>query len=215
MHHVNHKTRPLVMPALNRLLHRISPGRHLKRTGVSFKKESLSTTANHSHTHTHTHTHTYTHILLQPTHPAFYERDERQFTCNVCKSEFSVKPPSRAEMMAQFTGPELAALLDTGCLIVCEPKTSQYMGTSGNCSHHTYFLSGQRIDWLLPHSQCHTVNSSCGCASVCTAFISQRWLTHLHVLFLSLSLSLSLLVCSGGTATQRTHSAGERHAQLG
>ena len=43
-------------------------------------------------------------LVTQPTHPAFYERDERQFTCNVCKSEFSVKPPSRAEMMAQFTG---------------------------------------------------------------------------------------------------------------
>lgn len=68
-------------------------------------------------------------LVTQPTHPAFYERDERQFTCNVCKSPFSVEPPSRAEMMAQFTGPELAGLLDVGCLIVTEPKTSEYMAT--------------------------------------------------------------------------------------
>jgi hypothetical protein len=75
-------------------------------------------------------------LVTQPTHPAFYERDERQFTCNVCASPFSIEPPSRGEMMAQFTGPELAGLLDTGCLIVCEPKTSEYMATVlGNNAH--------------------------------------------------------------------------------
>ena len=66
-------------------------------------------------------------LVTQPTHPAFYEHDERQFTCQVCKTKFSIAPPSRHELMAGFTGPELAALLDIGCLIVCEKRTSQQM----------------------------------------------------------------------------------------
>lgn len=66
-------------------------------------------------------------LVTQPTHPAFYERDERQFVCNVCNSPFNVNPPTRTEMMKQFTGPELTALLEVGCLIVTEPKTSKYM----------------------------------------------------------------------------------------
>eukprot|EP00041_Stephanoeca_diplocostata_P034720 m.1197789 g.1197789 ORF g.1197789 m.1197789 type:complete len:527 (-) comp24569_c0_seq1:2931-4511(-) len=66
-------------------------------------------------------------LVTQPTHPAFYERDERQFVCNVCNAAFNVHPPTRSEMMKQFTGPELAALLEVGCLIVTEPKTSKYM----------------------------------------------------------------------------------------
>eukprot|EP00051_Salpingoeca_urceolata_P033154 m.19220 g.19220 ORF g.19220 m.19220 type:complete len:631 (+) comp5898_c0_seq1:395-2287(+) len=66
-------------------------------------------------------------LVTQPTHPAFYERDERQYVCSVCKAKFSIEPPSRAELMAGFTGPELAALLDVGCLIACEPRTSREM----------------------------------------------------------------------------------------
>lgn len=91
--------------------------------------------------------------MTQPTHPAFYEHDERQYTCTVCKTEFCIPPPSREELMAGFTGifrhlmhkkvyaplilmvfmnwaifayvgPELAALLQVGCLIVAEKKTS-------------------------------------------------------------------------------------------
>eukprot|EP00944_MAST-04C_sp_MAST-4C-sp1_P002899 g2899.t1 len=66
-------------------------------------------------------------IISQPTHPAFYARDERQFICNVCKSEFSVVPPTRAEMMASFTGDELANLLQVGCFIAATKETSQEM----------------------------------------------------------------------------------------
>ena len=65
--------------------------------------------------------------MTQPTHPAFYEHDERQFTCNVCNTRFSVPPPSRHELMRGFTGEELAALLDVGCLIVAEKKSSAHM----------------------------------------------------------------------------------------
>jgi putative AlgH/UPF0301 family transcriptional regulator len=66
-------------------------------------------------------------IVSQPTHPAFYERDERQFICNVCRSEFSISPPSRAEMMQSFTGEELASLLQTGCFIVATKESSRDM----------------------------------------------------------------------------------------
>ena len=68
-------------------------------------------------------------IVTQPTHPALYRRDERQETCNVCKAKFDPPPPSRAVLMAGFTGEEVAGLLHAGCLIVCERRTSRHMAT--------------------------------------------------------------------------------------
>jgi len=56
-------------------------------------------------------------LVSQPTHPAFHDRDLRHQTCNVCKSEFTCAPPTRHELMASFTGPEIAALIDAGCII--------------------------------------------------------------------------------------------------
>lgn len=56
-------------------------------------------------------------LVTQPTHPAFYDRDLRHQTCNVCKAEFTCAPPTRHELMASFTGPEIAALIDPGCII--------------------------------------------------------------------------------------------------
>mmetsp|Transcript_28171 Transcript_28171/g.45282 ORF Transcript_28171/g.45282 Transcript_28171/m.45282 type:complete len:465 (+) Transcript_28171:84-1478(+) len=56
-------------------------------------------------------------LVTQPTHPAFYDRDLRHQTCNVCKGEFTCPPPTRHELMASFTGPEIAALIDAGCII--------------------------------------------------------------------------------------------------
>lgn len=56
-------------------------------------------------------------LVSQPTHPDFYDSDTRQRICNVCKSEFTCAPPTRAELLASFTGPELAALIDEGCFI--------------------------------------------------------------------------------------------------
>jgi len=66
-------------------------------------------------------------LVTQPTHPAFYEDDVRQSVCNVCRTPYNRPPPSRRELMASFTGPELAALLEPGCLIVCERETSAAM----------------------------------------------------------------------------------------
>ena len=66
-------------------------------------------------------------LVSQPTHPAFYQRDVRQEICNVCKGVFDPPPPPRAELMAGFTGAELAGLLREGVLIVTEPRTSRQM----------------------------------------------------------------------------------------
>ena len=66
-------------------------------------------------------------LVSQPTHPAFYQRDVRQEVCNVCKGPFDPPPPPRAELMAGFTGAELASLLREGVLIVTEQRTSRQM----------------------------------------------------------------------------------------
>ena len=66
-------------------------------------------------------------LVTQPTHPAFYSHDQRQDICNVCKGRFDPPPPTRAVLMAGFTGGELASLLEEGRLIVCEPRTSRHM----------------------------------------------------------------------------------------
>lgn len=56
-------------------------------------------------------------LVSQPTHPDYYGNDSRQRICNVCKSEFTCPPPTRTELMASITGPEIAALIGEGCLI--------------------------------------------------------------------------------------------------
>lgn len=56
-------------------------------------------------------------LVTQPTHPRFWQDDVRHHQCNVCKAEFTCAPPSRHELMESFTGPELAALIEPGCVI--------------------------------------------------------------------------------------------------
>ena len=56
-------------------------------------------------------------LVSQPTHPAFYDKDPRHYVCNVCKGTFTCEPPTRLELMASFTGPELGALMEAGCVI--------------------------------------------------------------------------------------------------
>ena len=56
-------------------------------------------------------------LVSQPTHPAFYHDDERQHRCGVCKGIFTCAPPTRHELMQSFTGPELGAMLEDGCVI--------------------------------------------------------------------------------------------------
>eukprot|EP00397_Hematodinium_sp_SG-2012_P032714 GEMP01034856.1.p1 GENE.GEMP01034856.1~~GEMP01034856.1.p1 ORF type:complete len:671 (+),score=174.86 GEMP01034856.1:42-2015(+) len=64
-------------------------------------------------------------LVTQPTHPMFYEDDMRQRNCNVCTSPFTCNPPSRHELMQGFTGEELAALLEEGCVITSHPQFSR------------------------------------------------------------------------------------------
>lgn len=73
-------------------------------------------------------------LVTQPTHPAFYADDVRQSVCNVCRTPYDRPPPSRRELMASFTGPELAALLEPGALIVCERETSAAMAAAMRAS---------------------------------------------------------------------------------
>lgn len=56
-------------------------------------------------------------LVSQPVHPDLYDNDTRQRVCNVCKAEFTTPPPTRQELLASFTGPELAALIEEGCVI--------------------------------------------------------------------------------------------------
>ena len=60
-------------------------------------------------------------LVSQPTHPAFYQDDVRHHKCNVCSAEFNIPPPTRHELMASFTGAEIAALISEGCVIGSHP----------------------------------------------------------------------------------------------
>jgi len=50
-------------------------------------------------------------LVSQPTHPNFYDDDLRHKICNVCKTEYTCRPPTRLELMESFVGAELAALV--------------------------------------------------------------------------------------------------------
>eukprot|EP00929_Paragymnodinium_shiwhaense_P080644 TRINITY_DN42070_c0_g1_i1.p1 TRINITY_DN42070_c0_g1~~TRINITY_DN42070_c0_g1_i1.p1 ORF type:complete len:457 (+),score=86.47 TRINITY_DN42070_c0_g1_i1:114-1484(+) len=64
-------------------------------------------------------------LVSQPTHPAFHDTDFRHQKCNVCKAEFTCPPPTRHELMESFTGPEIAALIDSGCVIAAHSAFSE------------------------------------------------------------------------------------------
>eukprot|EP00747_Dinoflagellata_sp_TGD_P056993 gnl/TRDRNA2_/TRDRNA2_150393_c0_seq2.p1 gnl/TRDRNA2_/TRDRNA2_150393_c0~~gnl/TRDRNA2_/TRDRNA2_150393_c0_seq2.p1 ORF type:complete len:662 (+),score=136.32 gnl/TRDRNA2_/TRDRNA2_150393_c0_seq2:104-1987(+) len=66
-------------------------------------------------------------LVSQPTHPDFYEDDVRDKICNVCKSAFTCKPPTRLELMSSFTGEELAALVEEKCFIASHRDFSAEM----------------------------------------------------------------------------------------
>jgi len=66
-------------------------------------------------------------LVSQPTHPAFWSDDIRHRMCNVCKSNFTCAPPRRDELMVSFTGPEIAALLQEGCMIASAETFTEMM----------------------------------------------------------------------------------------
>lgn len=61
-------------------------------------------------------------LVTQPTHPALYADDVRTTHCGVCTQRFRYQPPSRHELMAGFTGAELASLVEERSLI-CASET--------------------------------------------------------------------------------------------
>jgi len=56
-------------------------------------------------------------LVSQPTHPDYYDDDVRHRNCNVCRSDFTCRPPTRLDLMASFIGEDLAALVQEGGLI--------------------------------------------------------------------------------------------------
>ena len=38
-------------------------------------------------------------LVSQPTHPMFYQDDERHHRCNVCAAPFNIPPPTRNDLM--------------------------------------------------------------------------------------------------------------------
>ena len=66
-------------------------------------------------------------LVSQSTHPAFQTDDERHYICNVCKGRYTCAPPSRGELMASFTGPEIAALVQEGCIIASRDVFTQML----------------------------------------------------------------------------------------
>lgn len=63
-------------------------------------------------------------LVSQPTHPMFHGDELRHQACSICKTEFTCAPPTRHELMTSFTGPEIAALIDVGCVIAAGEEFS-------------------------------------------------------------------------------------------
>jgi hypothetical protein len=66
-------------------------------------------------------------LVAQPTHPAFYTDDKRHHLCNICLSPYTCAPPTRAELMESFTGPEIAALIEEHRIIAASPGFSDML----------------------------------------------------------------------------------------
>lgn len=64
----------------------------------------------------------YNSILSQSTHPKYQTNIEK--ICNVCGSEFKFKEYSRDKLMLQFTGKEIANMINKGCYLVSSKKSS-------------------------------------------------------------------------------------------
>lgn len=66
-------------------------------------------------------------LVEQPTHPAFWKEDNdaRHHVCGVCKTKFTCAPPTRFELMSNFTGAEIAALVSDGCVISAHETFSE------------------------------------------------------------------------------------------
>jgi hypothetical protein len=84
-------------------------------------------------------------LVSQSTHPAFQRDDERHQVCNVCKGKYTCAPPTRADLMASFTGPEIAALIDEGCIISSRDVFSNMLEETRRSS---VFFPSQSDHWI-------------------------------------------------------------------
>ena len=66
----------------------------------------------------------YTSILSQSTHPNYQTRIEQK--CNVCLTEFNIKEFTRDRLMLEFTGDEIANMINAGYYIVSGEKSSKH-----------------------------------------------------------------------------------------
>ena len=63
-------------------------------------------------------------LLSQSTHPRYQTNIDT--VCNVCLSEFTIKPPTRHEKFLGYTGEDLANMLDVGYLIISGKESSEH-----------------------------------------------------------------------------------------
>ena len=87
-------------------------------------------------------------LVSQPTHPAFYRDDERHHKCNVCASAFNIPPPTRLELMASFTGAEIAALISEGCVIGSHRDFDEKLSEQLRTSHPLRRLLSGYKHWI-------------------------------------------------------------------
>eukprot|EP01063_Lacrimia_lanifica_P008676 TRINITY_DN15721_c0_g1_i1.p1 TRINITY_DN15721_c0_g1~~TRINITY_DN15721_c0_g1_i1.p1 ORF type:complete len:540 (+),score=181.56 TRINITY_DN15721_c0_g1_i1:70-1689(+) len=85
-------------------------------------------------------------LVSQPTHPRYWEDDQRHRVCNVCKTEYTCPPPSREELMRGFTGPEIAALIEEGRLIGTHEGFNRQIEAMLEANPIVAMISGQ-VHW--------------------------------------------------------------------
>jgi len=56
-------------------------------------------------------------LAALPTHPDLYTLENRQRICSICKTPFSIPPPTHLELLMMYTGKECAELIAERTLI--------------------------------------------------------------------------------------------------
>ncbi|GMH97579.1 hypothetical protein TrST_g6741 [Triparma strigata] len=89
-------------------------------------------------------------VVDQHTHPAFYEDDVRHHICNTCKAPYTCPPPTRAELMMSFTGPEIASLLGVNRIIGSHAIFSDTLGreVEGASEQRVRLLQRSYVHWI-------------------------------------------------------------------
>jgi hypothetical protein len=85
-------------------------------------------------------------LVSQPTHPSLQSTtDARHCICNVCNAKYTCAPPTRGDLMASFTGPEIAALVEEGCIIASADSFSDYLEATRQA---TIFFPRSSSHWI-------------------------------------------------------------------